>query len=90
MGLVNRVAPSGEALAAALDLAREISKFPQECLRNDRESVLTQWDLPEREAMLNEMRLGLDTLRSGETVEGAGRFASGEGRHGNPAPPHSY
>jgi hypothetical protein len=32
--------------------------------------------------MLNETELGLVTIRSGETREGAARFAAGEGRHG--------
>src|SRR5271169_4469353 len=36
MGLVNRVASPGEALSAALVLAKEIAAFPQLCMRNDR------------------------------------------------------
>jgi enoyl-CoA hydratase len=82
MGLANRVAPKGEALAVAIVLAKEIAAFPQTCLRNDRISALAQWDLTEAEAIDNEVRLGLDTLRSGETASGAQRFAQGEGRHG--------
>jgi enoyl-CoA hydratase len=38
-------------------------------------------DLPE--ALANETAIGLDVIRSGETVAGAARFASGEGRHGS-------
>ena len=34
-------------------------------------------------ALINETRLGLEVIRSGETVEGAKRFASGKGRHGS-------
>src|SRR5271170_4403776 len=45
MGLVNRVAEPGQALATALDLAEEIAAFPQTCMRNDRLSALEQWDL---------------------------------------------
>jgi len=82
IGLANRVAPKGEALAHAVALAKEIAAFPQTCVRNDRASALAQWDLPENEAIENEVRLGLETLRSGETVAGAQRFAQGEGRHG--------
>jgi enoyl-CoA hydratase len=33
-------------------------------------------------ALRNEYRHGIATIRSGETVEGARRFASGAGRHG--------
>lgn len=82
MGLANRVAPKGEALANAIVLAKEIAAFPQTCARNDRASALAQWNLAEDEAIENEVRLALETLRSGETVSGAQRFAQGEGRHG--------
>jgi enoyl-CoA hydratase len=35
------------------------------------------------QAMAREFAFGLDTLRSGEAVSGAARFASGRGRGGN-------
>jgi len=82
IGLANRVAPSGEARTAAVALAKEIASFPQTCMRNDRLSALEQWDLSEDEAIANETRRGLETLRSGETLSGAQSFASGKGRHG--------
>jgi enoyl-CoA hydratase len=82
MGLANRVVPTGQARAAALALAHQLAAFPQACLRNDRRSVLAQWSLPEDEAIMEEMRGGLGVIASGETVAGAARFASGEGRHG--------
>jgi enoyl-CoA hydratase len=82
MGLVNRVAPDGGALDAALALAAELSALPQVCLRNDRLSALEQWDLSEPDATANEVVHGLAVLRSGETVAGAARFAGGAGRHG--------
>ena len=81
-GLANRVTPPGEALAHAVTLAKEIAAFPQACLRNDRLSAIEQWDLDESAAIDNEVRRGLDTLRSGETAAGAQRFAGGEGRGG--------
>lgn len=81
-GLVNRLAPPGAALADALELARELAAFPQECLRNDRLSAIRQWDLNEEEAWREELRLARRTLASGETREGARRFAAGAGRHG--------
>lgn len=83
IGLANRVSPAGEALSHAIRLAKEIAAFPQACLRNDRLSALEQWDLSESEAIDNEVRRGLETLRSGETIAGAARFASGEGRRGS-------
>ena len=84
MGLVNRVCPPGQALASAVALASEIAAFPQTCVRHDRLSALEQWDLSESQATVNEIRHGLVTIASGETVEGATRFARGEGRHGQP------
>jgi hypothetical protein len=36
--------------------------------------------------MVVEARLGRHTIDSGESIEGAKRFASGAGRHGVPAP----
>lgn len=82
IGLANRVAPPGEALAHAVALAKELAAFPQTCLRNDRLSAIEQWDLDESAAIDNEIKRGLDTLRSGETAAGAARFVGGEGRHG--------
>jgi enoyl-CoA hydratase len=83
MGLVNRVVPKGDALRAAKDLAREIARFPQTCMKNDRRSVYEQWDLDYGAAMANEFAHGRSTLASGEAVAGASRFAAGKGRSGN-------
>ena len=83
MGLVNRLTAPGETLGNAVALATQISKFPQLCMRNDRRSAIEQWSLDHDAALLNETRLGLDVIRSGETLEGAARFASGAGRHGS-------
>jgi enoyl-CoA hydratase len=82
IGFANRVVPKGEALIAAPALAREIAAFPQECVRNDRSSLMEQWALGEEDAMRNELKRGLATLASGESVKGAQRFAQGQGRHG--------
>ena len=82
MGLANRVVPKGEALDAALELARQLSAFPQLCMRNDRLSALAQWSLDWDEATAFEVKVGMETLRTGSAVEGATRFASGQGRGG--------
>jgi enoyl-CoA hydratase len=82
MGLVNRVVPVGQALRAALELARALAGLPQTCLRNDRLSMLESLELGDREAMENEVRRGQGTLASGETSAGAARFQGGAGRHG--------
>jgi enoyl-CoA hydratase/carnithine racemase len=87
MGLVNRLAPKGQSLAAALELAREIASFPQVCMRNDRRSLLDQWSLDEGAALRNEALLGRSTIASGEPALGAASFSAGTGRHGARARP---
>ena len=82
MGLANLIVANGTALAAAMDLSVQLSGFPQRCLRSDRRSSYEQWGMGLEEALLNESVLGLRTLRSGESREGAARFAAGAGRHG--------
>ncbi len=82
IGLANRKVSAGQALVAALELAAQIAAFPQRCLRSDRASVIAQHGLPLRDALAQEFALGLSTLQSGETAEGATRFAQGAGRHG--------
>ncbi|MEO7372202.1 MAG: crotonase/enoyl-CoA hydratase family protein, partial [Ilumatobacteraceae bacterium] len=78
MGLANRLVAHGAALDAAIALATEIAALPQRCLRSDRRSSFDQWGLTMDEALANETELGLATIRSGETQEGAARFAAGE------------
>ena len=83
MGLANRLAPPGKALSVALELAEQLCQFPQMCMRNDRLSAYQQWDKPLADALQLETELGLAVVRSGETREGAARFAAGKGRHGD-------
>jgi enoyl-CoA hydratase len=82
IGLVNRVVPAGEALAAAQALARQLAAFPQTCLREDRASLLEQDGLDEAAAMANEFAHGTTSLAV-DALPGAARFAAGEGRHGS-------
>jgi enoyl-CoA hydratase len=82
VGLVNRLVEPGTALDAARALAEELAAFPQRCLRADRRSALTQWSLDLDGALAEETLGGLEVIRSGETAEGAARFAAGAGRHG--------
>ena len=72
----------GEAREAAEALARELAALPQDCLRNDRLSVLEQEGLAEEHALRIELEHGLRSLGAG-ALEGAARFASGAGRHGS-------
>ena len=61
-------------------LARELAKFPQATMNADRMSAYAQWDLPLPQALHQEWQRGKH--RIGDGLEGAGRFAGGEGRHG--------
>uniref|UniRef100_UPI0037E7FF60 enoyl-CoA hydratase EchA19 n=1 Tax=Semicossyphus pulcher TaxID=241346 RepID=UPI0037E7FF60 len=82
-GLANRVVPDGQALQAALQLAEEISSFPQQCLRADRSSAMYScYDAPSfTQAMQYEMDHGVPVILA-EAVTGATRFTSGAGRGG--------
>ena len=80
MGLCNRVVPPGQALPAALALAREIAAFPQATLRADRASAMAGEALSLQDALLREWTGGRACLA--EALRGATRFAGGQGRHG--------
>jgi enoyl-CoA hydratase len=82
MGLVNRMVERGQALTAAVELARTLAEFPQRGLRADRLSVYEQWPLSWEEARQNELRHGIEVLKSGESRQNAEKFARGAGRHG--------
>ncbi|XP_047424218.1 probable enoyl-CoA hydratase isoform X2 [Mugil cephalus] len=82
-GLANRVVPDGQALEAALQLAEQISAFPQQCLRADRSSAIYScFDAPSfTQAMQHETDRGVPVLRA-ESIAGAMQFTSGAGRGG--------
>lgn len=80
MGLANRVVPRGGAREAAITLAQQLATFPQATMLADRESAYTQWNLPLGEALQQEWQRG--KRRIPDALEGATRFAGGEGRHG--------
>ena len=82
IGLANRLVPEGAARHQAEALAHELARLPQTCMRNDRASVYASEGLPTDEAMREEFRLGMETVRSGETVDGASKFRDGAGRSG--------
>ena len=81
IGLASRLAPPGGALEAAQALARDLARFPQKCLRADREVALAQWSLPRAAAFAREWR-SIAALRA-EGVRGAARFSAGKGRGGD-------
>ena len=82
MGLADRLVPTGTALRTAIDLAQQIAAFPQIAMRSDRMSAHRQWGLTEADAIALETDLSIEARRK-EAQVGAGRFASGAGRHGD-------
>ncbi|MBV9903890.1 MAG: crotonase/enoyl-CoA hydratase family protein [Alphaproteobacteria bacterium] len=81
-GLANRVVPKGQSRQVAEELALEISRFPEICMKGDRQSVYEQWDYDHHQAMMHEFKIGTSTLQTGESRQGAARFAGGRGRGG--------
>ena len=81
MGLVNRVVDNGTARSQAEALAHEITRFPNACMLADRDSVYGQHQLPMADALLNELRAGLELLET-DVRSGAQRFVDGSGRSG--------
>ena len=81
IGLCEYVVPDGEARTRAEELAHQIAKFPQLCARADRRSVKAQHGMNLRDALVQEWYNSRPVLEA-EGIEGAGRFSSGDGRHG--------
>ena len=82
MGLVNRVVDNDTSKQEAEKLALDISRFPQKCLRSDRDALYHGFDLNFSSAMEYEFKNGLDVISSGEALSGAKQFTDGMGRHG--------
>jgi enoyl-CoA hydratase len=80
MGLCNRVVPRGGARGAAIALARQLADFPQATMLADRMNAYAQADLALLPALHQEWERGRQCL--GDALEGAARFAAGEGRNG--------
>lgn len=80
IGLVNELTEPGAHLERALELAERIAAFPQETMLADRRAAIEGAGLPLADGLALEHRLGRETLRV--AVEGAARFAGGEGRGG--------
>jgi enoyl-CoA hydratase len=82
MGLANRVVPNGQSRSAAEELAAELARLPQGCMRSDRLSALHQWGHSQAEAL--DFEFGSLARVAAESIDGARRFAEGAGRHGQP------
>jgi enoyl-CoA hydratase len=82
IGLAERLVPHGKSREAAEALAQEIARFPQGCMRSDRQSVWLQEGLSEMEGLRAEWACSAHMVER-EGAAGAARFASGKGRHGD-------
>ena len=83
IGLANRVVADGTCREEAEKLAKELTRFPQACMRNDRLSAYEQFSMNLPEAYLNEFRHGVKSLNSPEFFTGLQRYADGKGRKGS-------
>jgi len=79
IGLADRLAAPGTALAVALDLAEGLSRFPQLCLRADHLSARLA---PEHLAAALSREWASAAMVRAEGAAGAARFAAGAGRGG--------
>ncbi|MEX1365252.1 MAG: crotonase/enoyl-CoA hydratase family protein [Nannocystaceae bacterium] len=82
IGLVDRVVPPGQAREAAEQLAHEIARFPQTCLRSDRAAVYEALGRPLTQALSIELEHGRRALADPALRAGATRFTDGQGRGG--------
>ena len=82
IGLCEYVTPKGGARERAQELARDIARFPQVCVRADRRSAIGSAGLSLREALTQEWYNGREALIK-DGVAGASRFKDGLGRHGD-------
>ncbi|MFC4543367.1 crotonase/enoyl-CoA hydratase family protein [Halosolutus amylolyticus] len=80
-GLVNRVVDDGAALETAIELGERIAAFPQTTVRTDRAALYEGLGEPIEKGLQIEAWHGRRALET--AVEGADRFAAGEGRHGD-------
>src|SRR5215217_1344323 len=82
-GLLTEVVPAGKQLERALEMAEGLAGFPQETMLADRRSALEGFGMTIEDGLAREAEIG--SAVSGVGVEGAARFAAGEGRGGEGA-----
>lgn len=75
LGLVNRVVPTGEALDAALTLARTVARNGPLALAATKEILRRSWDWTEQEAWKQQLDIMAPVFASADAREGATAFA---------------
>lgn len=82
IGLCEYVVPEGQARAKAEELAHEISRFPQMCMRADVASAKNSYGMELGAALEHEFVASKGAVAA-EGISGARRFAGGAGRSGD-------
>lgn len=80
MGMLTEVVEEGAHLERAIELANNLAKFPQSTMLADRRAAIEGFGMTLAEGLALESRAGPETYE--DAVNGAQRFASGEGRGG--------
>jgi enoyl-CoA hydratase len=80
MGLLTEVVPEEAHLERALELAQNLSTFPQSTMLADRRAAIEGFGMPLSDALALEAKAGPEVFQDG--ARGAARFAAGEGRGG--------
>jgi enoyl-CoA hydratase/carnithine racemase len=80
MGLLTEVVAPGTHLQRSLEIAEGLARFPQDTMLADRRAAIDGLGLPLEAGLAFEAQSGPQTYRT--ALEGAGRFAAGEGRGG--------
>lgn len=83
IGLLTEMVGAGKHLERALEIAEGLAAFPQETMLADRRSAIEGLGLPLADGLALEAEIGGAVAATG--VEGAARFAAGEGRGGSGA-----
>jgi enoyl-CoA hydratase len=79
-GLVNEVVAAGGHVDRALEIAEGLARFPWRTMLSDRRAALEGIGIPFADGMRIEAEHGRASVATG--IEGAARFAAGEGRGG--------
>jgi enoyl-CoA hydratase len=80
MGMLTEVVAEGMHLERAVELANNLSKFPQATMLADRSAAIEGLGMTLSEGLELESKAGPEVFH--DAIQGAGRFASGEGRGG--------
>ena len=84
IGLCEKIAAPGQSRLLAEEMAHSIASHPQVCVRADRRSVFLQYGLSDKDALEVEWN-NCNGVFKANGADGVARFASGIGRHGEPA-----